>query len=141
MQARLEEACGRVLADHAEHFAGSELDPEAAAQKRAKLVERVEALAERLASAGTGDDEEAEDLSVAERLQEAMARNTFKKEAREEGKQQGLDEAVRIRSAWSSCAPVPGDEGKALAERFDAALSKVTRITGELPDSSPPTEE
>jgi hypothetical protein len=105
-------------------FAGSELDPEASRRKAEKLVARVEALLEDLAPAGgAAAIETAEELAA--RLRDALAANTIGgKEAEEARWHSATSEVESAQASWRHLGPMPGAEGKALAERFDRACQK-----------------
>ena len=112
---------GALLLGSPAAFAGTELDPEVSAKKRGKIVARLETL--------VGELEERKPAgealeSLAQRLKDALASNTIGGGRRQNPAfdwRQAEDEVLRLRSTWAKTAPVPGDEGRALAERFERA--------------------
>jgi hypothetical protein len=118
---RFEHEVGALLLGAPAAFAGTELDPEVNAKKRGKIVTRLESI--------VGEIEErkpaAEPLeSLAQRLKDALASNTIGGGRRREPAvdwRQASDEVSRLRATWAKTAPVPGDHGRALAERFERA--------------------
>jgi hypothetical protein len=118
---RFESELGALLLDAAKAFIGTELDPAVTAKKRGKIVARLESIVDELEDRKPA----AEPLeSLAQRLKDALASNTIGGGARREPKldwRQASDEVSRLRAAWAKIAPVPGEEGRALAERFERA--------------------
>jgi hypothetical protein len=105
-------------------FAGTELDPEASRGKAEKLLARVEDLLEELApDGGAATIQTTEELAA--RLRDALAANTIGgKEAQEARWRSATSEVESAQAAWRHLGPIPGPEGKALAERFDRACQK-----------------
>jgi len=118
---RFESEVGALLIEAPAAFLGTELDPVANAKKRAKIVARLESIA------GEPEDRKpaAEPLeSLAQRLKDALASNTIGGGRKSEPVvdwRQASDEVSRLRAAWAKIAPVPGEEGRALSERFERA--------------------
>jgi len=114
------EVAARVL-DAPAAFTGTELDPTVSGKKRGKIVARLESILEEL----EGRKPAGEPLeSLAQRLKDALASNTIGGGRRREPAldwRQAADEVSRLRAAWAKTAPVPGDEGRALSERFEQA--------------------
>jgi DNA polymerase III psi subunit len=109
---------------YAQAFAGTELDPEASRRKAESLIGRVERLLEDLAPAGAsatfGTTEE-----LAARLRDALAANTIGgREAAEARWHSATSEVEAAQAAWRRLGPIPGAEGRALRERFDAACRR-----------------
>ena len=110
-----------------EAFRGGDLDPEANRTKRAKLLARVEALAE--TQGGKSADAGA---SLAERLKEALATNAMGGRAALEARwRETARELEQAQGAWKRIGPVPGEAGRELQRRFkkacDAVASKKPR--------------
>ena len=105
-------------------FAGTELDPEASRRKAEKLAARVEGLLEDLAPAGgAATIETTEELAA--RLRDALAANTIGgKEAQEARWHSATSEVESAQASWRHLGPIPGAEGKALAERFERACQQ-----------------
>ncbi|HLE68518.1 MAG TPA: DUF349 domain-containing protein [Vicinamibacteria bacterium] len=118
---RFESEVGALLLDAPAAFIGTELDPAVSAKKRGKIVARLESIVDELEDRKPA----AEPLeSLAQRLKDALASNTIGGGGRREPKldwRQASDEVSRLRATWAKTAPVPGEEGRALAERFERA--------------------
>jgi Domain of Unknown Function (DUF349) len=121
---RFESALGAVVLASPEAFAGGDLDPALTGKKRAKLCERAEAIVAEL-------DETAplsEPLeNLAQRLKDALASNTMtggKHRAPKLDWSAASDEIARLRGNWNRIAPVPGETGQSLAERFESACRR-----------------
>jgi hypothetical protein len=110
----------RLIATWGDAFKGSELDPEANRARREKLIGRVEAVLRSLEAAGQGSD-----VSLADRLKEALATNAMGGRAAVEARWRAAGEEVdSAQAAWKRIGPVPGDEGRHLAERFRKACDR-----------------
>ena len=118
---RFESEVGALLLDAPAAFIGTELDPAVSAKKRGKIVARLESIVDELEDRNPA----AEPLeSLAQRLKDALASNTIGGGGRREPKldwRQASDEVSRLRATWAKTAPVPGEEGRALADRFERA--------------------
>ncbi len=118
---RFESEVGALLLDTPAAFTGTELDPAVSAKKRGKIVARLESLVGELEERKpAGEPLE----SLAQRLKDALASNTIGGGRRREPAldwRQAEDEVSRLRATWAKTAPVPGEEGRALAERFERA--------------------
>lgn len=114
------EVAARVL-DAPTAFTGTELDPTVSGKKRGKIVARLESILGEL----EGQKPVGEPLeSLAQRLKDALASNTIGGGRRREPAldwRQAADEVSRLRASWAKTAPVPGEEGRALSERFEQA--------------------
>jgi hypothetical protein len=118
---RFEKEVGILLLDSPAAFVGTELDPAVSAKKRGKIVSRLETLVSELEERKpAGEALE----SLAQRLKDALSSNTIAGGRRREPSldwRQAEDEVLRLRATWVKTAPVPGDDGQALAERFERA--------------------
>jgi hypothetical protein len=118
---RFESEVGALLLGAPAAFIGTELDPAVSAKKRGKIVARLESIVDELEDRKPA----AEPLeSLAQRLKDALASNTIGGGGRREPKldwRQASDEVSRLQATWAKTAPVPGEEGRALAERFERA--------------------
>ena len=133
---RFENEVGALLRDSPAAFAGTELDPAANAKKRAKIVSRLESIVDELEDRKPAS-EPLENL--AQRLKDALASNTIGGGRRREPAldwRQASDEVSRLRATWAKTAPVPGEEGHALFERYERACQRfVERRPPERPRS------
>jgi hypothetical protein len=120
-------------------FAGSELDPEAARRRAEKLVVRVEAwLAELLPEPASTQVQTA--VQLAARLRDALAANTIGGHAAVEAKwQAAAAEVDQAQAAWRRLGPLSGEEGRALAERFERACRRFAE--GRPRTERPPRQE
>jgi hypothetical protein len=116
---RVAAARNAIVAAHPDRFRGTELDPEANRGRMEKLVAKVEALAPAAPAADSVQ-------SLAERLREALATNTIagRGEAENRVKAQ-IAEVEQAQAAWKRLGPVPGDAGRELERRFEAAARRV----------------
>jgi hypothetical protein len=109
----------RVIERFPDSFKGTELDPAENTLKREKLIGRVEALV----SAGAGPLPAT--ASLADRLKEALATNAMGGRAVAETRFRAAAEEVEsAQAAWKRLGPVPGEAGRALAERFKRACDR-----------------
>jgi len=116
---RFVNAIERLLTTYPEAFRGTELDIEASRQRMEKLVSRVEAF--------VSDSEVRPDSTqdLAARLREALASNTIGGRAGEESKWRGMaDEVRQAQSSFARLVPVPGEQGRQLADRFHKACNR-----------------
>ena len=121
---RLEAARDRLIESYPESFRGTELDPEQNRARMERLCARIEGLElpSVPAASGTTDVE-----TLRDRLREALATNTLGgRGAIEERWKTALEEVSSARAAWKRLGPVPGEAGRALAERFERACRRVT---------------
>jgi hypothetical protein len=114
----------RLVERFPEAFAGTELDPEASRGKAEKLVTRVEDILQDLApTRGARAIESTEELAA--RLRDALAARTIGgREAEEARWHSATSEVEASQAAWRRLGPMPGPEGEALAERFEAACRR-----------------
>jgi len=109
--AKAREVCVALLSEDPAAFAGTELDPATALAKKAKLCERVEAMA----PASPSDN-------LADQLQSALANNALG------GRSSAISVAARLgpsQAAWSRVGPTPGADGAAMDARWEAACAAV----------------
>jgi hypothetical protein len=116
---RFVNAIERLLSTYPEAFRGTELDIEASRQRMEKLVTRVEGF---VADSDVRPDSP-QDLAA--RLREALASNTIGGRAGEESKWRGMaDEVRQAQSSFARLVPVPGEQGRHLADRFHKACNR-----------------
>jgi hypothetical protein len=109
----------RLVELYPQAFAGTELDPEASRRKAEKLLARVEGLVEELAPEGQGTAAGTTE-ELAARLRDALASNTIGgREAVEARWHSATGEVEAAQSAWRRLGPMPGPQGRGLAERFE----------------------
>jgi hypothetical protein len=119
LSARFVAAMERLLAAYPAAFKGTELDVEASSQRMEKLCARVEGF--------VSDQEPAPNSSqaLAAMLREALAANTIGGRAGEESKWRSMaDEVRQAQASWARLVPVPGESGRALADRFHKACNR-----------------
>lgn len=119
LSARFVGALEKLILAAPDQFKGTELDVESNRTRMQKLVTRVEGfVSEAAAPAAAAQD-------LASMLREALASNTIGGRGGDESKWRALAEEVRsAQSSFSRLGPVPGDEGRELAERFHKACNK-----------------
>jgi uncharacterized pyridoxal phosphate-containing UPF0001 family protein len=116
---RLAAARNAIVAAHPDRFKGTDLDPEANRARMEKLVAKVEALVPAAPAADSGQ-------SLAERLKEALANNTIAGRGEADNRvKAAIAEVEQAQTAWKRLGPVPGDAGRELQRRFDAAARRV----------------
>ena len=105
-----------LVAAFPDAFKGTDLDPAAARKRLEKLCVKVEALA---------PAPDAPAKSLAEQLKDALATNTMGGKGEAEARKRAVADEVRAaREAVARLPPVPGPEGDALRERFEAAARR-----------------
>lgn len=124
LSSRFENKLGAIVGSAPDAFKGSELDPAQVEQRRRKIVEQIEGLVSKDAGENDGASDSLQDLAA--RLKDALASNTMtggkgRDDKRE--KRAAADEVRRLRTSWLKVAPLGGETGKALTERFDAAYT------------------
>ena len=127
VQERFESIVSQLVSGVPNAFADTDLDPATSRKKRERLVIRLETLVNELTGNSTAANEAAElgELEdLARRLKDALASNTMTGGKPREKKldwRAASDEVRRLKANWLRAAPVPGDEGRALGERFQNA--------------------
>jgi len=125
-------AFGTIINRWPAAFGGSDLDPESNRKKMEALVAKVEALAASLSGAGGKTPEPAVSPTtrLAAMLKEALAANTIGGKAEDDSKLRAAQEELRqAQSAFSRIGHVPDDARRALADRFQRAVRKVSDRT------------
>jgi hypothetical protein len=121
---RFHEAMQRLVAQWPDVFRGTELDPAANRKKLEKLCQTVEALAAERPVKDAAGASPAELL--ARQLREALASNTMRGRVDEGARRRELKEKVAAaQAAYNRLGPVPGDEGRALRQRFQDACRRL----------------
>jgi len=126
----------RLLSRYPEAFKGTELDIEASRQRMEKLVTRVEGF---VSETDTRPDS-TQDLAA--RLREALASNTIGGRGSDESKWRGMaDEVRQAQSSFARLVPVPGEQGRHLADRFHKACNRFfDQYRRKVPASAPPPQ-
>ncbi len=123
LSARLNDAMARLTAAAPDAFKGTELDVDANRERMEKLIAKVEGLLTESAPPTAGSQ------ALASMLREALASNTIGGRAGEEAKWKAMAEDVRqAQQSWSRLGPVPGDQGRVLADRFHNACSRFFEV-------------
>jgi hypothetical protein len=121
---RFHEAMQRLVAQWPDVFRGTELDPAANRKKLEKLCQTVEALAAERPVKDAAGASPAELL--ARQLREALASNTMRGRVDEGARRRELKEKVAAaQAAYNRLGPVPGEEGRALRQRFQDACRRL----------------
>jgi hypothetical protein len=121
---RLRAACEQLAVALPESLRGTRLDPAATRERREKLCARLEALAP-----ATGEQPKLSLQEMALALRDRLATNTIAggKGTQPTRRQDSLQDVERITASWARLGPALGDDGRALAERFDRARARLTR--------------
>jgi hypothetical protein len=124
---RFADAFASVIACWPQAFAGTDLDPDANRRQLENLVKRMEDLA---ASFKTGrNDTTALSPSnrLASMLKEALAANTIGGKVDVESRRRAVQEDIRqAQASWSRVGPVADEARRALAERFQRAIKRIS---------------
>ncbi len=132
LDARFTRARDALLEAFPAAFEGTELDPEASRRKAERLVARTETLLQELAPAPEAR-QASSTAELASRLREALATNTIGgREAIEAKWQSAATELESAQAAWKRLGPLPGEAGRALAQRFDDALRRFAQVRPKL---------
>jgi len=127
---RFAAAFARVVAQWPAAFSGTDLDPNANRKRMETLVNRMEELAKSLAGpalAGAGDAPLSPTTRLAAMLKEALAANTIGGKVDDDSRFRAANEEVRqAQASWSRIGPVPDDIKRALADRFQRALRRIS---------------
>lgn len=134
---RWQATLSRLVAQHADAFAGTEFDPAVALQRLDKLAARIEAFLEDM-------DEEESGLSpteaLAARLRSALATNAMGGRGGDESKWRGAAEAVKdAQASWDRLSPIAGAEARPIEHRFREACRRVMdQVKRHRPAGGPP---
>ena len=138
LSARFGRAVSRLVEAYPDQFRGTDLDPARALKRLQKLVERAEALlpSETLDQRGASPAE-----ILATKWREALASNTMGVKI-DPGAQRraAMDEAKRLQADRRQLGPVPGDDGRRLAERFRKACDRIF-LQGRADAGAPPRDK
>lgn len=120
----------RMIEAGPDRFRGTELDPATSRQRKDKLLARVEEMApppQTVASESAPQTPE----EMAKRLRAALAERALSGSlAKSTDSRATMDTISELRDAWLAIGPVPGAEGQALEQRFEAACERALRNAG-----------
>jgi uncharacterized protein DUF349 len=127
---RFADAFARITARWPPAFAGTDLDPDANRKRMEALVVKMEELARSLAGPapeGAADAALSPTTRLAAMLKEALAANTIGGKVDTDHRFRAAAEDVRQAQAnWSRIGPVPDEVKRALADRFQRALRRIS---------------
>ena len=125
-------AFNRALEANASAFAGTDLDPDANRKRMDAIVKKMEDLADSLVGPGGKVDESVSPTTrLATMLREALAANTIGGKVDEDQRlRAAADEVRQAQASWSRIGPVPEDTRRALADRFQRALRRISDRAG-----------
>jgi hypothetical protein len=126
---RFAAAFARVLARWPAVFGGTDLDPDANRKRMETLVLRMEELAKSLAGpvAAGADAAISPTTRLAAMLKEALAANTIGGKVDDDSRfRAATDEVRQAQANWSRLGPVPEETRRALADRFQRAIRRIS---------------
>jgi len=128
LDARFSAAFTGVLSKWPAVFGGTDLDPDANRKRMEALVRRMEDLAKSLsAPSASGDAALSPTTRLAAMLKEALAANTIGGKVDDDSRFRAAHEDVRqAQASWSRIGPVPEDARRALADRFQRAIRRIS---------------
>ncbi|PYR07410.1 MAG: hypothetical protein DMG00_16900 [Acidobacteria bacterium] len=134
LDARFAAAFSAVIARHPDAFSGTDLDPDANRKRMESLVKRMEDLAKSVA--GPASDAAEASLSpttrLAAMLKEALAANTIGGKVDDDHRlRAAADEVRQAQASWSRIGPVPEEARRALADRFQRAIRRISERAGQ----------
>jgi hypothetical protein len=127
---RFAAAFARVVSRWPQAFAGTDLDPDANRKRMEALVVKMEDLAKSLAGPAADESSDASlspTTRLAAMLKEALAANTIGGKADTDHRfRAATDEVRQAQAGWSRIGPVPDDTKRALADRFQRAIRRIS---------------
>jgi hypothetical protein len=128
LDARFAAAFARVLARWPAVFGGTDLDPDSNRKRMEALVQRMEELAKSIAGPAAGGDAALSPTTrLAAMLKEALAANTIGGKVDDDSRFRSANDEVRQAQAnWSRIGPVPEATRRALADRFQRAIRRIS---------------
>jgi hypothetical protein len=125
---RLSAAVSRLLQGHPDRFRGTVLDQDANRKKMEALCVRVEHMLQAEPELATATAATPATI-LAQRLREALAANTIagrgsNRVSDDARWRQAADDVKEAQAAWRRLGPVPGEAGRALADRFNRACQR-----------------
>jgi hypothetical protein len=130
---RFAAAFNAVVARWPSVFGGSDLDPDANRKRMEALVRRMEDLAKSLGGPTAGADAALSPTTrLATMLREALAANTIGGKVDDDARFRAANDDVRqAQAGWSRIGPVPEDVRRALTDRFQRAIRRISDATGQ----------
>ncbi|HMD35618.1 MAG TPA: DUF349 domain-containing protein, partial [Vicinamibacterales bacterium] len=121
-----------VLSANPSAFSGTDLDPDANRKRMDALVRKMEDLAESIAGpASNVDDAVSPTARLATMLRDALAANTIGGKVDDDHRMRAATDEVRqAQASWSRLGPVPEDVKRALADRFQRAIRRISDKAG-----------
>jgi hypothetical protein len=127
---RFADAFARTIAKWPEAFAGTEMDPDTNRKHLETLVKRMEDLAASLRVGQTDDGALSPTTKLAAMLKEALAANTIGGKVDVESRRRAAQEDVRqAQASWARVGPVSEDAKRALADRFQRAIRRISEAS------------
>jgi len=131
---RFAAAFNRVTRRWPSVFGGTDLDPDANRKRMESLVKRMEDLATSIAGpagAATEDAALSPTTRLAAMLKEALASNTIGGKVDDDIRFRAANEEVhQAQATWSRIGPVPDQVRRALADRFQRAIRRISEKAG-----------
>jgi hypothetical protein len=135
LDARFTAAFNGTIARYPSVFANTDLDPDANRRRMEALVRRMEDLATSIAGppiAATGDAALSPTTRLAAMLKEALASNTIGGKVEDESRYRAANEEVhQAQATWSRIGFVPDDQRRALADRMQRAVRRISEKTAQ----------
>jgi uncharacterized protein DUF349 len=129
LDARFTAAFARLVAVYPAAFAGTDLDPDTNRKRMETIVQRMEDLAKSLGgpSGAAADASLSPTTRLAAMLKEALAANTIGGRVDDDSRFRAATEDVRqAQASWSRIGPVPDETRRALADRFQRAIRRIS---------------
>jgi len=121
-----------VLARWPASFSGTDLDPDANRKRMEVIVKKIEDLASSLAGPAAMDASLSPTTRLAAMLKDALAANTIGGKADEDSRLRAAAEEVRqAQQSFSRIGVVPDQERRALTDRFQRAIKRISERAGQ----------
>lgn len=124
IEAEFRLAVGRIVNTFSEELKGSELDAETIESRKNKVLQQLQALVPNKKESEEPAEKE-EEPTIAEKLQEAMARNTFKQETQVSEQQKLEENAAALLRTWRRIPPLAKEREKELDSAFAETYERV----------------
>lgn len=134
LDTRFTAAFNGAIARYPSVFANTDLDPDANRKRMEALVRRMEDLATSIAGppvAATDDAALSPTTRLAAMLKEALASNTIGGKVEDDSRYRAANEEVhQAQAAWSRIGFVPDEQRRALADRMQRAVRRISEKAG-----------